>query len=375
MQNESRSTLDRYSKGQYQPITFLDRGVSLPFTTPLLMGARLRLVAGDALELVIANPGGGRGSYVMPWAAMPEICVPTLHDRRLWALLAVQPVVTPSAVRQVARQVMREGYAGRAAAAAAAAAEDGRASDRVRANFLLLLRIIGQTETAAENTIAPERDAPERLEARAKRALARAAPLLGLAAEDVAACLEEVAALVQDVGAPGDPKPARARRQALEVETMAGEIAAWTAVTPAAQETPVADVIAAAARLTLDCWAPTIAELDRAFADALALLQRWRREPAVLRQMAARPDWLLDGWSLLCAMWRDAPQQDRLSVSHEIAMLAPILPREAEQWTGLVADWEHPAILRRKVRAMEDWRTGRILEHAEGRERALALAP
>ena len=64
-----------------------------------------------------------------------------------------------------------------------------------------------------------------------------------------------------------------------------------------------------------------------------------------------------------------------LSTSRDIAMLVPVLPREAETWSGMIADWDRPALLRRKVRTLEDWRTGRILSVTEGRERALALAP
>ena len=372
MAKDPLAALDRFTRGHYQPTTFLDRGVSLPFTTALLVGARMRLAERQGMELVIANPGGGRGFYVMPWSAMPEICTPTLHDRRLWTLLASEPVFSPCAVRAASRKVLCEGYAGRAAAAGAAAVEDGRAADRVRANFLLLLRVIIRTESPAEAVIPPQRDQPQRLEARAKLALMRAGPLLGLEGDDVAACLEEVAALVQDVGMPGDPRPARARRQMAEIQALASEVAAWSAATPAARDSVVADVIIEAARLTLDCCGRILAELDAGFSDVVALLQRWRREPAALRQLAARPDWLLDGWSMLCAMWRDAAEGERLAVSREIALLVPVLPREAEAWSGLTEDWEHPARLRRKVRALEDWRTGRMLQVTENRERALA---
>lgn len=290
MAKDPLSTLDRFARGHYQPTTFLDRGVSLPFTTPLLVGARMRLAERAGMELVIANPGGGRGFYVMPWSAMPEICTPTLHDRRLWQLLAAEPVISPSAVRAASRLVVQEGYAGRAAAAAASAAEDGRAADRVRANFLLLLRVIQATESPQEAVIPPQRDLPARLEARAKRALLRAAPSLGLPAEDVAACLEEVAGLIQDIGVAGDPKPARARRQMAEIDALAREVSAWAATSPAAQDSAVPEVIVEAARLTLDCCGRILGELDGQFADGLALLKRWRREPAKLRQMAARPD-------------------------------------------------------------------------------------
>jgi hypothetical protein len=375
MDSDIFGNIDQYSRGQYQPTTFLERGVSLPFTTPILIGARLRLAERAGMELVIANPGGGRGSYVMPWSALPEICVPTLHDRKLWALLATEPMVSPGTVRRAARRVVQEGLAGRAAAAAADMAERERDGDRVRANFLLLMRVIRRQETAAEATIAPERDLPERLELRAKRALGRVAPQLGLAAEDVAGCLEEVATTIQDIGGPGDPKPARARRSLQELEIMAREVAEWGAVTPATQDSPVVEVIAEAARLTLACCDKILRELDAMIADPLTLLKRYRQDQAGLRQLAVRPEWLLDGWALLCAMWRDAPDHARLAISRDIALLAPILPREAERWSGIEADWERPVLLRRRVKAREDWRTGRMITMIEARERALALAP
>jgi hypothetical protein len=341
----------------------------------MLVGSRLRLAERAGMELVIANPGGGRGVYVMPWSALPDICVPTLHDRRLWSLLTAERVASPGSVRRAGRQVVQEGLAGRAAAAAATAAENDRAGDRVRANFLLLMRIIRQNESAAEAEVPPERDTPENLEMRAKRALWRTAPLLGLDAEDVAGCLEEVAALVQDIGVPGDARPARIRRQMAELGTLAREVAEWSAETPATKDSPVAEIIIEAAKLTLTCCTAILKEMEGVIADPMALLRAWRREPAALRQSTARPDWLLDGWALLCAMWRDAAEPDRLPVSREIALLAPVLPREAERWTGVQADWDRPLLLRRRVKAMEDWRTGRMLSITECRERALVLAP
>ena len=98
-------------------------------------------------------------------------------------------------------------------------------------------------------------------------------------------------------------------------------------------------------------------------ADPTALLRRWLHEPAALRQLASRPEWLLDGWELPCAMWRDAPEAERLATCLQIAALTPALPREAERWTCPAADAarQAPLLLRRRVRALEDWRTGEII--------------
>jgi hypothetical protein len=87
-------------------------------------------------------------------------------------------------------------------------------------------------------------------------------------------------------------------------------------------------------------------------------------------------DWLLDGWSLICGMWREARPADRLAVSWEMAMLVPVLPREAEAWCGVKADWDSPRQVgkRRSVRAMEDWRTGTLHDLIARNERLRARA-
>lgn len=365
--------LDRIPFERYQPTTFLERGVCLPCTTPLLLGSRMRPAERGGFELVIANPGGGQGAYVVPWAALPEVCVPTLHDLRLWKILSDLPLLTPSAVREAARAVAVEGFAGRAAVSAAAVAQEARASLRTRANFLLVLRVIRQMETASEAQLPPERDTPDGIEARARRALARIAQQVGSRPEDLAAELEELAALIQDIGVPGDPQPAPARQQAAAIRAFTEEVAEWCAATPAARDLRVGEVIAQASELTLRCCDLTFAQIEQRLADTAALLRAWRKERPHMRNLAARPDWLLDGWAAICALWTEAAPVERLAVSHEIALMVPMVPREAESWTGLRADWTATLSLRKRVRALEDWRTGRMIDLTERNERLRAV--
>ncbi len=42
MSDLKSETLERFGVAAYQPATFLDRGVTVPFTTPFLLGARIR---------------------------------------------------------------------------------------------------------------------------------------------------------------------------------------------------------------------------------------------------------------------------------------------------------------------------------------------
>ena len=64
----------------------------------------------------------------------------------------------------------------------------------------------------------------------------------------------------------------------------------------------------------------------------------------------------------------------RAAVLWEMAMLAPVMPREVEEWLGMAEDWDRPTRLRRMVRANEDWRSGRMFDIVARNERLRARA-
>ncbi len=367
--------LERFGTAAYQPATFLDRGVTVPFTTPFLLGARIRPTETRAgLEVVITNPSGGRGNYIVPWGALPEICSPTLHDRRLWQRLSDQAVVSPPTVRETARAVAAEGLAGREAAAAVARAlnEDGAA--RMRANFLLLLDLIRRTESREEAVVPPQSDTPAQIEQRARRAVARLAPRLGVSPEIIAAWLEALAAAFCGVGIPGDAGRSRTRMLVAALEAMVTEIELWVAQSPDPAEQHAAVLVVDAARLTLSCSASAFRDLDGLLSDTPGLLRAWREDASELGRRASRPDWLLDGWQVITELWRDADPGLRQGALWEMALLAPVMPREVEQWLGIQEDWDRPTRMRRVVRANEDWRSGRMLDIVARNERIRARA-
>lgn len=375
MNEISRDALDRYGTGAYQPATFLERGVAVPFTTPFLLGARIRPTETRAgLEIVIANPSGGKGHYIVPWAALPEVCSPTLHDRRLWKRLSDQPAVTPALVRETARAIAAEGLAGREAAEAAAKAKGEDGAARMRANFMLLLDLIRRTESREEATVPPQLDKPDRIEARAKRAVARIAPRMGATPEIVAAWLEGIATAIAGLGVPGDPVPARTRVMVSAIETMIGEIELWIARNPDPGDQQAAALIIDAARMTLSVAKAAIGDLDSSISDTIAMLGVWKQDPSAFSRRATRPDWMLDGWHIIAELWRDADPESRRGVLMEMALLAPMLPREVEEWVGMRDDWDRPLRLRRLVRVNEDWRSGRTFEVVARNERLRARA-
>jgi hypothetical protein len=367
--------LERFGAAAYQPATFLDRGVAVPFTTPFLLGARIRPTeTRAALELIISNPSGGRGFYIVPWAALPEVCSPTLHDRRLWQRLTDQVGVTPSLVRETARAVAAEGLAGRDAAAAVARSQGEETAARMRANYLLLLDLIRRSETAEEAAVPPQADSPANIERRARRAVARFAPRIGVSADVVAAWLESLAGAFCGVGVPGDPTESRTRRLLRQITTLVEEIDLWVAQSPMPGEEHAATLVTDAARLTAQCATAAFRDLDGLLSDTATLLRAWREDSSALARRATRPDWLLDGWQLIADLWRDAEPESRAGALWEMALLAPVMPREVEEWLGIAEDWDRPLRLRRLVRANEDWRSGRMIEVVARNERLRAKA-
>jgi hypothetical protein len=244
----------------------------------------------------------------------------------------------------------------------------------MRANFLLLLDLIRRTETREEAVVPPQSDTPVQIELRAKRAVARFAPRLGVSPEIIAAWLEAIASAFCGVGIPGDPSPTRTRALVAGLQAMVGQIELWVAQSLDPSEQQAAVLVMDAARLTLACATAAFRDLDGLLSDTPTLLRAWREEATDLGRRASRPDWLLDGWQVITELWRDADPALRQGALWEMALLAPVMPREVEDWVGIEEDWDRPTRLRRVVRANEDWRSGRMLDIVARNERLRARA-
>jgi len=299
-----------------QPATFAERGVAVPFTAPGLAGTRVRS-GKDGLELVFANPSGARGTYVVPWAGVPDICHPTLHDLRLLAALQAgggREVVTPAQVQAAARRVALQGAAGRAARAAAEAAE---AADGTR-----LATTAAHLQTGLADAGLPP---PDALEA---TLLARAVAELGIgpAAEDA-------------------PVP----RALAALDGLRTGLLTWAASHP---DDAAAAQLAAGLAMGAASAARTAMAAARHRNPAL-LLQAWRSGPGRVAALAARPAWLLDGWRLPGLLWAAASPGSSHALT-DVIQLAPLPPREAQAWTGLQADPSAAGLLRRVLAARLD---------------------
>ncbi len=342
----------------YQPSTFLERGVAMPFTTPMLAGARARPDTREGLEVILPNPSGGRGVYILPWAGVRELCRPTVHDARLQQLVAELKVVTPSLIRRLARQVAAEGLAGREAQEAAAAISETDRQDQMVANFQLLMALVEQVAPNRGASLAPDRSRLAELEGRAKQTIADIAPSIGWPPETVAAGLEELAGIFMGIGMGATIEQARVPKLLRALIAVQAETAAW-AEQHDDDAGQAAGMVAAVAGVTIECAHASLADARLMARGVAALLREWGRGPERIGTRVGRSDWLMDGWEQICLIWaaaENAPAR-RLALD-EMAMLVPVLPREASEWLGAAVETDSAARFRRSVSLNQDWRTG-----------------
>lgn len=376
---DAQTTLERFAAGQYKPATFLERGVTLPFTTPQLLGGRIRPAERQGAELILANPAGVEGVYILPWAALPDICSPTLHDRALWAKVAQLPMLTPRSVRQAALAVAAQGFAGRAAARAAETAEIEAKRGRVLVHYQLLLELVRQGEPAGDNPLPPDLDTPANVQRRSHLVLRRLKAGATVSPTTAVEALEELAEAYESCGLRRDPTGARLPRMAAAIARLAEDIAGWGDA-DGQQERVAARLLVQAAGVTLRC---TRMALDLAHApleDLWSLLHRWRVAPETVTALLARPEWALDGWDLICALWTGAEPGARGAALFEMAGLLPVIPAEVRGWAGFDAGADQSDALagarrlRRSVQLNQDWMTGRMLDATLRNEGLRAIA-
>lgn len=359
--------LARFEAGHYRPVTFLQRGVAMPFTTPHLLGGRIRPGEFGVPELVLANPAGDEGVYIMPWSALPDLCILTLHDRALWSRTTDLLQMAPRTVREMARKVAAEGFAGREAAAAATAATARDLEAETLVNYHLLLELARQGDASGATGLAAEAACAGDLESRARAALATLDPTNALTLAAASAALGEVAEAYAHCGLRRNPTAAPVPALIAEIGALMQELSAWAACHPGPERSCVR-LIGQGAELTLRCCRQAMADAHAPLSDVGDLLRHWpeRRDPILT--LVARPEWLLDGWGLICGLWRGATPVRRRNALLDMASLVPVIPSEVNEWLGFDAATDmdgHRGGLRcwrRTVQSNEDWMTGRMLD-------------
>lgn len=346
----------------YHPTTFLERGVAVPFTTPLLGGTRARPSENRGLELVVPNPSGGRGVYIMPWTSITVLCRPTLHDKMLNERIVALKSVTPATMRRAAREIAAEGLAGEEAGEAALSSTESDKGNRLLANYLLLVSLIEQVNVAPAAALGPSGSAAPDMEKRAKMTIAWIAPRLGQSTTWVATALEAFAEIMESTGVGSDNIDGRIPRHVRMLRKTSTDIAEWSRTQKKEDQAAYAAMICSVADFTLTLADDLLGRVYDLTNDMVGLLRTWAADQSSIIRLAGRPEWLLDGWEAIGLIWHDAwDDATRRSALVEIAGLIPIQPREVNDWCRSGLSASGALGFRRMVRVNEDWRTGATL--------------
>jgi hypothetical protein len=358
----------------HHPTTFLERGVAVPFTTPMLLGARARPADRGGIELIVPNPSGGRGIYILPWNSICRLCRPTVHDTRLHQLIVERQGVTPASIRAAARAVAVQGLAGQAAAEAAAIAQADEIRDRLATNFLLMVAAVRQTDPTGIIDEVEVMTRHSSLQERAKYSIERIAPRLGRSSEAVFSDLEQLAGVLTPIGLEQQVPPARVPRLLAAIARFRTAAMLWARDNPD-DSGAHASLVATIAGVTITCAEITLADA-RASTDCITdLLKEWIGAPEPVARRLARTEWLVDGWEQICVLWEiDTTAAGRRAALAEISFLVPILPKEVASWLSRQVDTEVTRGVPKIVPANIDWRTGMYFERVARNERLRALA-
>lgn len=396
----------------YQPRTFCERGVTAPFTTPLLCGARLRRAPPPSvhasersaisalhdqadrrerpteLEIVVPNPSGGRGVYILPWSKLSALCRPTLHDALLGQAVAsnTDPTapLTPSGMRAVAWETARQGAAGRAAKNGAESAAHQASIAMGACRFELLVAAIRAVDPAADLAAfdflgGQHQDGLGEIQRRGHEALSQLAARMGQPATKLVDLLDLVARLLVDVGVGAGAPDAHVPKTLAALTELRRDVIAWAQ----GDGSDIADAggfelakrIASSAELAITMARRPLAAIRDLAEDFESLMRAALHNPTALAELFGRPAWILDGWDRICLIWQSAPAlMERPAALQEILRQLPILPDEAELWLDLPPG----TTLRLNGRAPppdKDWRdSATILERIARNEQLSAVA-
>ncbi|MCA3432291.1 MAG: hypothetical protein INF62_02565 [Roseomonas sp.] len=334
--------------------SFAALGASVPFTSPRLLGARIRLEpSGRGFELILVNPAQTRGSYVMPWRALPDIGAPSMFDLRLWETLSALKDIHPTAIRHEALKVASEGTAGRlvAQAARAALADEQRNQERLMRQFLA--QLAGGAPASLQAEAAPNAD-----EQRIQTVQPPAQALDPALMESLGA----LAATIACLGPSGSAEKAPFIRLKEEILDMREAFLAAADKRETGDDASVMRFLSDAAETLLHYVDLAWAETDARLGDMVELLSRPRINAVKILERARRVEWLLDGWPILVALWHRTPNELRHVIAWDMAALLPPIPREVHDWFAAEKTKKAPERLTRIISQGTDWRTGRNIE-------------
>ncbi len=329
----------------------------MPFTSPLLIGARARRGQRHRIELIVPNPSGGRGVYILPWASARTLLRPTVHDSRLNQRIGMMANLTPSTVRQAGLDIASLGLAGRRAKETAIAAISSDAEDRRVTACLLMVSIASHADPHGLGSSGRQEEPTPELERRAQQIIERAAHRFGQSPQAILSAVAALADVLAPAGLAAQTRRARLPRLIQHLTNLRTELIEWAQEHAIDTRADLADMITGFVDFAIAVADVALARMHAMVANVAGLLTIWSRSPDVVIDCATRPEWLLDGWEQVCQLWWSSPSgEHRRAVLTEIAQLVPVIPHEVSDWVCASNELDE-AMLGQAINLNADWRT------------------
>ena len=317
-------------------MTLEDRGLAVPFTTPMLASCRIRRDYRERLEILVPSLADGRGLYVIPWAMLPEVTALTLHDRILHEEISTPAPLSPRRIREASLKVAETGLAG---APARDAAKRTREEDAAEvASFQAMVA------TQAARAVMRSRSR--------KPTLAHALP--------EPAVNDESAALLAPIGFQTATPLGRLRQLASELDDFSLSLDRWIDAEKE-EEAKLARFCSDMAQFTRERSSVYLADFDYQCDRMARDVECWPAAVEVLERTADRIAWLLDGWRFPLDWWHTAANEAREEQSlalFGIFRTLPLIPNAEANRPQLQHRVRMGAQTRRWARQFEDWQTG-----------------
>lgn len=351
------------SAARHWPRTFTERGVSVPFTTPVLAQARMRKRSKDEeAELLVSGLSGAKGIYVIGWRSVREIFTRmTTHDQRLYAALATRNRIVPEGVRKISLKISNSGLAGPQAAATAKASLEEMENEKLLANYHLVSTVLkSHSKDKKGITVADLATAKGRQ--KVKDRLSEIGSRFSLSADEFYSNLEEWSDTMAAMGLPDVPMKTRYRRMRDNLREFATSILEW-ARNDRSESAQGAKLVGQVAEATLILLDLEFENVDKMAQELGPTMQNWKANKVALAQAVERVSWMLDGWDPVVAMWsehKDLPRHEQQAMADEVCRVMPVVPEEEIKKSERVKWRDMTNGIKNTVQALEDWSTGEI---------------
>ncbi|MCK6451605.1 MAG: hypothetical protein L6R19_12230 [Alphaproteobacteria bacterium] len=340
---------------------FIARGTTVPFTTPALHQARLRVDAAGGLEALLPAFSGADGTYVVPFRTLPSVATLTVHDRALFSAIVDRNARSPDTLHAAAFEVARTGLAGARAADTAAKALAREQDETAMAKAWLIAGTIAQArseKSTRERSAMPV--APAELMRPDGRDNARAllrplAPMLRASVDEVLQRLDDWGALIAAIGVRGMERPARLRRTAGAVGELASQVRRWSDDDLSGDGDVGRELVVLAAGVAKTCGA-LFARLDDEADRAATAVADWEHRRDEIGMLTDSVSWVLDGWDYHVLSWRDAAERSRSAQGAAIREIRSAFPRKLAHVFQPAADKAPEMASRKAVRLNQSWR-------------------